>query len=74
MKRIHEGCGMKNPWPTWFIWTACFVAGFLSAAVVIMADSWWGELAWLSLPVLLAPVIWWEFVHAPSKMYRTWWP
>jgi hypothetical protein len=72
--RKHEGCGIRNPWSKSYIWATSFVGVILSFVLVMTTGSWWGELGLLILPVLLLPVLWWEFVHAPSKMYKTWWP
>jgi hypothetical protein len=71
----HVGCGLTNPFaPTWLIYVATWSATLLSGLMVIFTGSWWWEFGWLLLPVLLGPSIWWEIVHRPSAMYRTWWP
>jgi hypothetical protein len=74
VKRVHEGCGTDNPFPKWFLWAASSSGAMLSMVLVLATGSWWGELGWLATPAVLSPWAWWEFVHAPSKMYRTWWP
>jgi hypothetical protein len=71
----HVGCGTENPFaPTWLIYGAVWSAALLSGLMVIVTGSWWWELGWLLMPVLLSPSIWWELRHSPGKMYRTWWP
>ena len=75
MSRVHAGCGTRNPYArTWMIWTAAAISWLLSELLVIFCHTLWGELGWLVLLLLAAPSVWWEFVHSPGKMYRTWWP
>jgi hypothetical protein len=75
VSRAHEGCGIDNPFAKlWIIRAACWGAGGLSIVIYLVTRSWWSQLAWLLMPVILAPSIWWELVHWPSKMYRTWRP
>jgi hypothetical protein len=70
----HVGCGTKNPFGRFWINVSCWLPAALSGALVVFTGSWWWELTWLLAVVGLAPMFWWEFVHSPSKMYRTWWP
>jgi membrane protein implicated in regulation of membrane protease activity len=75
LHREHVGCGLSNPFASkLLVWAASFGAGIMSAVLVLATGSWWYELVWLALPAVLGPMLWWEFVHKPSKMYVTWWP
>ncbi len=75
MSRVHEGCGIVNPYASkLLVYSCCYSGCVLSSALLILTQSWWGELGWLLTPVSLAPLMWWEFVHRPSAMYRTWQP
>jgi hypothetical protein len=68
----HVGCPIVNPLG-WLNWPSCGVALILFWALLpffpwnLVAGGGVLALGWGS-------IIAWELRHAPSKMYRTWWP
>ena len=69
----HSGCGIHNPF-AWMNWAGLIAGAVLANTIILAAHTLWGLLGWLIWGFSLVPLVWWEFVHSPAKMYRTWEP
>jgi hypothetical protein len=72
--RKHEGCGTNNPFNGLYLWASLGVGWVLAIGLLVLTRSFWSQLAWLVTLAMWLPVFRWEIIHAPSKMYKTWWP
>ncbi len=72
-RRVHAGCGIDNPFRAW-TWVALIAAQVIVWPVILLTGSLWACLGYLPWVLVNVAVSWWEHVHAPGTMYRTWWP
>ena len=73
MKRVHAGCGIRNPWMGW-TWMFLGLAIIISLPVNILLQTLWGLAAYTPWVVAMIGTGVWSWRHRPSEMYRTWYP
>lgn len=73
MSRAHVGCGTHDPFYG-LIWPLLIAGLVIMWPVNLALQTLWGCLAMLPWLINVLCIIWWEHVHAPDKMFKTWWP
>jgi hypothetical protein len=73
-RRVHVGCGIRNPVRNRHLWVLDGVAQLISWPVNLLVNPWLGYAGYLPWLVAIAVSLRREAVHSPSKMYRTWYP